>query len=210
MYRNNLQKWREARRMSREELGEKLNLSLGSISRIEAGKQQPRGKLLDRIVAVFQMKSADFYGDYSNVSPAEIGAVRVPLIEYAQAVLFAGNAIPDLLSDELQDFILSNGDHSGMTFALEVKGDSMLPTFKEGDKVLIDPAVTPGPGDHVIASEKGGEVTFRKYRSVGINESGTDVFELVPLNDDYATVRSDVCAVEIIGTMIEHRIYRKR
>lgn len=195
--------------MSREELAEKAEISLGSISRIEAGKQQPRGKVLDRIVAVFRMKPADFYGDYSNVSPAEIGAVKVPLIEYAQAVLFAGNAVPDLLGGKLQ-YILSNGDHSGMAFGLEIKGESMLPMFKEGDRILVDPAVTPGPGDYVIVSEKGGEVTFRKYRSVGTNESGTDVFELVPLNNDYATVRSDVCAVEIIGTMIEHRIYRSK
>lgn len=209
MLRNNLTKWREARGMSREEFGEKAKLSLGSISRIESGKQQPRGELLDRIVAVFHMKPADFYGDYSNVSPAEIGAVKVPLIEYAQAVLFTGRQVPDLLGEELQ-YILSNGDHSGMAFALEIKGDAMAPTFKGGDKILIDPAVTPGPGDHVVASEKGGEVTFRKYRAVGKNESGNEIFELIPLNDDYSTVRSDTSELTVIGTMIEHRIYRKR
>jgi len=212
MSRNNLKKWRSESGMPREKLAKKLDVSLASLSRIENGKQQPREDLIEQILVVFQKNRADFYADSaiaSNVSSADEGAVKVPVVAYSQAVLFAGDELPDLLDEELK-YILSNGDHSGMAFALEIKGDSMAPTFREGDKILIDPAVVPGPGDHVVASEKGGEVTFRKYRVVGKNESGKEIFELIPLNDDYAAVRSDVTAVEVIGTMIEHRTYRKR
>jgi SOS-response transcriptional repressor LexA len=213
MSRNNLQQWRNQIGMDRKDLAKKLGISLASISRIESGKQQPREDLIDPILKIFKKKRSEFYEDapiVSNVLPTDEGAVKVPLIDYNQAVLFTGRVVPDLLRHGIEDFILTDGDHSRMAFALEVKGDSMIPSFKEGDKIIVDRDVTPGPGDYVIASEKGGEVTFRKYRPVGKSETGKEVFELIPLNDDYATVRSDVVDVEVIGTMIEYRIKRKR
>jgi len=39
----------------------------------------------------------------------------------------------------------------------------------------------------------------------GIDESGHEVFELVPLNNDYPVLRSDERHLIVIGTMIEHR-----
>lgn len=209
MSRNNLTKWRTDAGMTRKDLTEKLDISLASLSRIESGKQQPREDLIELILNIFQKKRAEFYADGSNVSPVSEGIVKVPVIDYSQAVLFAGGKAPDLLGDQLQKFILTNGDHSGMAFALKIKGDSMLPKFEEGDMILVDPAVTPGPGDYVIARKKGGDVTFRKYRAAGIDDSGKEIYELIPLNDDYAPVRSDVTKVEIIGTMLSHTTYRK-
>lgn len=35
-------------------------------------------------------------------------------------------------------------------------------------------------------------------------------FELVPLNSDYPTLSSENTPLMIIGTMIEHRIYRRK
>ena len=44
----------------------------------------------------------------------------------------------------------------------------------------------------------------------GMNERGNMIFELVPLNDDFPSLRSDVNDIHIVGTMIEHRKYRRR
>ncbi|MGL5041357.1 MAG: S24 family peptidase, partial [Aeromonas sp.] len=44
----------------------------------------------------------------------------------------------------------------------------------------------------------------------GYGEDGQEVFELVPLNDDYPTMRSDRQPIQIIGSMVEHRRRRKR
>ena len=85
----------------------------------------------------------------------------------------------------------------------------MEPDFKEGDAVVIDPEVSPLPGDFVVAKNGEEEALFKKYRPRGIM-NGSDVFELVPLNEDFPTIRSDQEEVRIIGTMVEHRRYRKR
>jgi hypothetical protein len=47
-------------------------------------------------------------------------------------------------------------------------------------------------------------------RPRGIHASGREVFELVPLNDDYPTMRSDTEPLLIVGTIVEQRQRRRR
>lgn len=145
----------------------------------------------------------------TNVDVMPIGSIRIPLVSYVQA----GNmreAVDSYPVGGAAEWLLTDLDLSSSSFALRIKGDSMLPEFKEGDAVIIDPAVQPLPGDFVVAKNGENEATFKKYRPRGINEHGNHVFELVPLNDDYESMRSDIIPISIIGTMIEHRRYRKR
>ena len=105
--------------------------------------------------------------------------------------------------------IMSNNSYGPHTFALRITGNSMEPEFREGDIVIIDPDVNPNAGDYVVAKNHEEAATFKKYRPRGINEAGQDVFELVPLNEDYAPMRSDLQPITIIGTMVEHTRYRR-
>lgn len=144
-----------------------------------------------------------------NVAPAPIGARSIPLISYVQAGAWAGvvDNFPPGYADE---YLLTDMELSSSSFALEIKGDSMLPEFKAGDRIIVDPAVAPQPGDYVVAKNGENEATFKKYRPRSINEHGETVFELVPLNEDYPSMRSDVTPIRIVGTMVEHRKYRRR
>lgn len=108
-----------------------------------------------------------------------------------------------------EDYIQASINYGRQTFVLKIIGTSMEPIFSEGDMILVDPDIAPKPGDFVVAKNDEEEATFKKYRPRGTNETGETVFELVPLNDDYATLRSDHQPIEIIGTMVEHRRFRK-
>lgn len=145
----------------------------------------------------------------SNVSTALLGSRRIPLISYVQAGHMS-EAIDPYQVGDAADWLLTDLELSANAFALRIKGDSMLPDFREGDTVVIDPAVEPIPGDYVVAKNGENEATFKKYRPRGVNERGDTVFELVPLNEDYPSMRSDITPIRIIGTMVEHRRYRKR
>jgi len=63
------------------------------------------------------------------------------------------------------------------------------------------------PGDIVVAKlEREESATLKKYRSRGNDSEGNEVFELVPLNDDYPTLvvnRSN--PGHLIGPVVEHR-----
>lgn len=106
------------------------------------------------------------------------------------------------------EYVMGLNIYSKHTFALRIVGNSMEPEFKEGDIVIIDPDVKPSPGDYVVARNDEEEATFKKYRPRGII-NGQEIFELVPLNEDYAAMRSDQQPIQIIGTMMEHTRYRR-
>lgn len=175
-------------------LGGYRNMGEKTARKIERGANKPVGWL---------------DGAETNVSPAPVGSRQIPLISCVQAGMWteiADNYEPG----DAAEWLLTDLELSGRAFALEIKGESMLPDFRPGDRVIIEPEIAPSPGDFVVAKNGSNEATFKKYRPRGVNEHGDQVFELVPLNPDYETMRSDYTPIIIIGTMVEHRRYRKR
>lgn len=142
-----------------------------------------------------------------NTSQALIGTRQIPLLNYVQAGVWT--EISNTNVDNTA-WLLTDLDLSALAFALEIKGESMTPDFKEGDRVIIDPVIAPNPGDFVVAQSSDNEATFKKYRPRGINEQGHKVIELVPLNPDFPSIRSDTEPFSIIGTMVEYRRYRNK
>lgn len=145
----------------------------------------------------------------SNVLPAQIGMRRVPLINYVQAGVWTEALEREAIGSDFE-YLLTDLDLSASAFALEIKGESMLPNFRPGDRVIIDPEICPNPGDFVVAKNGEEEATFKKYRPRGMTDRGNLIFELTPLNPDFAPIRSDQTPIRIVGTMVEHRQYRKR
>ena len=103
-------------------------------------------------------------------------------------------------------------DYSARAFALVIRDESMAPEFREGDRIIVDPEVPPLPGDFVIAKlERDGEATFKKFRERGADADGASMIELVPLNPDWPTLAINAeTPGRIIGTLVEHRRYRRR
>ncbi|AFU18669.1 MULTISPECIES: LexA family protein [Actinobacillus] len=145
-----------------------------------------------------------------NVIPAAIGTTKVPLISYVQAGAWTGiDDFRETCGD--YEYILTDLDVSGDAFALKIKGDSMEPEFIAGDIVIIDPRVEPHAGEFVAAINGDYEATFKKYRPLeDLDEYGRQHFELVPLNPDWHSMSSLKQEIRIIGTMVEHRIYRRK
>lgn len=168
----------------------------------------PADRHLDVAVALGISVDTLFAG-ISNVMPAQIGARKVPVISAIQAGMWAEIA-DNFAPGDADDWLMTDLELSASAFALTIRGDSMLPEFNPGDRVIIDPEVAPHPGDFVAAKNGEQEATFKKYRPRGMDAQGNMVFELVPLNEDYPTLRSDVQPIRIAGTMVEHRKYRRQ
>lgn len=92
---------------------------------------------------------------------------------------------------------------SRWAFCLDVEGMSMSPRFQPGDRLFVDPDRAPGPGNFVVARNGSNQATFKKYRPRGIDANGHEIFELVPLNDDFPTLRSDTEQLYVIGVVTE-------
>lgn len=166
------------------------------------------GEISPRLAKEVLDASNAYPSDASNTSPALMGVIRIPLISYVQAGVWT-EVVDNFHPGDAEDWLMTDLKLSVHAFALEIKGDSMLPEFKPGDRVIIDPDVAPLPGDFVAAKNGEDEATFKKYRPRGSDAQGNAVFELVPLNDDFPSIRSDLQPIKIVGTMVEHRKYRR-
>lgn len=145
-----------------------------------------------------------------NVVPVEEPIRTVPLISSVAAGRLTEVTDPYALG-ACEKEIAVLAEVSRFAFALRITGNSMVPEYADGDIVIIDPQVAPQPGDCVVAKNHEHEATFKKFRPRGRNEQGVEYFELVPLNPDYPTLRSDVEHLRIIGTEVQHnRIKRPR
>ena len=148
-------------------------------------------------------------GSHTHESLDMLGLRQIPLISFVQAGLWR-EAVDPYGQGAGDDYLLTQVNLGPHAFALTVRGESMQPEFREGDTIIIDPDVKPSPGDFVVAMNDENEATFKKYRPRGVNEHGQSVIELVPLNEDFPTLRSDFTPIEIIGTLMEHRRYRRQ
>lgn len=191
--------------MTQVEVASSAGVSQQSIESIESGRTRKPRNLLDLAKAL--QCNPDWLLNGKNIMPlAEISTRRIPVLSYVQAgELTEARDVTDLTGE--LEYVLADSDVPETCFALRIDGDSMQPEFKEGDIVIIDPDLCPMPGEFVVAKNGGHEATFKKYRPLGI---GIDDFELVPLNPDYPVLRSADMKLQIIGVMIEHRIYRRK
>ena len=95
------------------------------------------------------------------------------------------------------------------SFALVIDDESMAPALATGDKIIVDPDVVPRSGDYVVATvEENDAALVRLYRPRA--EDNDKLVELVPFDGAWTT-----CMIgggksgRIVGTMVEHRRYRR-
>lgn len=135
------------------------------------------------------------------------GTRRYPLLGLQQAgarsaedALGGAEAAAQLLGIEV-----ASDSTSPHAFFVQLEDNAMAPEIREGDCVLIDPALPPRPGDCVLAVDSRQQAVLRKYRLRGLDKAGAEIFELVPLNEDHPMLRSDEQALQLRGTVVEQR-----
>jgi len=181
--------------------GKPRGMRPSSARRIEKALGKPVG-WMDQLHASATDSTAQEFDE--NVTSAPMGARPIPVISAVQA-----GALKDMESPYSPGagyaYEYSDQDLSAWAFALDVEGLSMMPEFRPGDRIIVDPEISPNPGDFVVAKNGSAQATFKKYRPRGVDTDGNEIFELVPLNDDYAAMRSDDHQLTVIGVMTEHR-----
>ncbi|CDG47865.1 LexA family protein [Serratia symbiotica] len=201
-----IKRLREALKISQAELAARCGwASQSRIGNYETGSRKVKVEDAVVIASVLDVSPGELlFGTPDNAVFIKQQGREIPLVSYVQAGTFT--EIENVLSPEgVLDTIIFNENISELGFALRVKGDSMEPEFREGDTIIIDPAVNPLPGEFVVAKNGDHEATFKKYRPKANGHC-----ELIPLNPDYHTIDSEKQPLQIIGTMIEHRIHRRK
>lgn len=132
------------------------------------------------------------------------GMVAIPLLDPSTLDLM-NEANDSAALRPLETHLTDPDDLSAYAKALTVTDDSMAPTITTGDRLVVDPKLCPRAGDVVIVRTTAGEYLLRSFRP-----RTASVFEAVPANDSYATLRSDHDGLEVVAVMVEHTRRRRR
>lgn len=108
-------------------------------------------------------------------------ARTVPLIGFAQAGsggFFDDGGFP---VGQGWDEVAFPGLSDEKAYALEISGDSMLPLYRDGDRIIVSPAATVRRGDRVVVRTTEGEVLAKQLK-----RQTAKTVELASLNPEHA------------------------
>lgn len=223
---NTIRKLRKEKGLTLNQLATLIESDVGNLSRLERGVQGYSDQMVKKISAALGVPVAALFLQVDHIRPKDGAATKednltvVPFDENVKPAAMGMRPIPVISSVQagaLKDIEspyqpgsgyaveYTDQDLSRWAFALDVEGLSMAPIFQPGDRIIVDPEIAPNPGDYVVARNGSEQATFKKYRPRGIDSNGEMVFELVPLNEDYPTLRSDTEQLIVIGVVTEHR-----
>lgn len=193
-------KLRKERDLQQKEVAAAIGMNRIVLNRIELGKRPLRD---DEAVALadFFHVTTDYLLKGVTAQPRDKKGVRIPVLGRVVA------GIPIEAVEEILDYeeITPELAASGEFFALQVKGDSMLPKLEEGDVVIVKKQADVETGDIAIVLVNGDEATIKQVKKVngGIMLYGfnPDVYE----PHFYSNQQIEELPVRILGKVIESR-----
>lgn len=135
----------------------------------------PSTESLAKLLTATQISLSEF----ARLSDGRETGQGIPLIGLAQAGsdgFFDDAGYP---LGQGWDEITLPGATKGL-YALEISGDSMLPLYRDGDRLIVDPAAGIRRGDRVVVKTQDGEVMAKV-----LERQTSRALELMSLNPDH-------------------------
>lgn len=129
--------------------------------------------------------------------PSQDGSI--PLLGFAQAGaggFFDDGGFPAGQGWDVVEFPASPDRKAGV-YALEVQGDSMLPLYRDGDILIVEPGAQVRRGDRVVVKTREGEVMAK----VLMRQSARSI-DLMSLNPEHPNRSFEMTEVEWIARII--------
>ncbi|ENV56501.1 hypothetical protein F951_02199 [Acinetobacter soli CIP 110264] len=202
-----LKELRKNKKITQQQIADAIGVSKTSVIYWEKGDNLPKHDSLMALAQVLNVSSAYLLNGEendksdSNVSmPFQISGRLIPVISWVQAGTWTSvEAVP--AGTQFDKWLPPNPKCGKHGYGLEVSGESMLPDFRPGDKIYVNPDFQVSDlktGDLVIvSSESGKAATFKKL----IVE--TDNMYLQPLNPEWsekAIALEDGC--KLVGKVV--------
>lgn len=189
-------------KMTQAELAKRLNLTPKAISFYENDQREPDNLILEQIAKLFDVSSDYLLGMIENKN------IEISEEKYEVPVFYAvacGNpfvADEDIVDwEEIDPKLKSQGEH----FGVKLRGDSMLPDFKDGDVVIVRKQADVDSGSVAIVRVNDDEATMK------IVQKSKDGITLIATNPSvylpkfYSNQDIEQLPVSIIGKVIEQR-----
>lgn len=198
--------------LSQQAVADRFGISRAAVAQWESGDTHPGMTKLEGLAQVLDIRlewlatgKGSKRGNDAGLAASE-SQRTAPLLSWEASAAWPdrgnppGGAYPPLVT---------RMEAGVRVFALAIEDESMSPEFAPGDHVIVDPDVAPQAGDFVVARATDDDApALRLYRA--LERQDGEAVELVPLNAAWPTRAVDRRQPgRIVGTMIEHRRYRR-
>lgn len=152
---------------------------------------------LDDFMALVEGRASADGAIPEGAFPPQAGSI--PLLGFAQAGsggYFDDSGFPTGQGWDVVDFPAQPAVRPGV-YALEVQGDSMMPLYRDGDIVIVEPGAQIRRGDRVVVRTREGEVMAKV-----LNRQNPRSIELISLNPDHPNREFDRSDIDWIARII--------
>lgn len=196
----NLKKYMGLNQMNQVELASKLKINKSVVSSWMNGARYPRMNTIERIAAIFRIEKSDLIED-KNLTSQGARSIRIPVL----GSVIAGQ--PAYAAENIIGWeeVTTRMAKQGKLFALKVRGDSMIPEFKEGDIVIVKEQPDVESGEIAVVLINGDEGTLKKVKKT---EDGIFLYAFNPAVYEphfYSNADIENLPVRIVGKVIENR-----
>ena len=195
------------RDMTAAELSRALGINEGTVSQYKSGAYEPKQKRTQAIakilnVSIDWLMGADVPMDdgETNNSSKNNKYIKIPVLGTVRAG-YPTEAVENIIDyEEISESMARQGEY----FALQVKGDSMLPRFSEGDVVIVKKQDDVDNGDIAIMLVNGDEATIKKVQKF---ENGINLIPSNPVYDVITYTKKEIMSLPVVclGKVVELR-----
>lgn len=197
----NLQRYMDLFGFNQKDIAEKIKTNKSVVSSWINCTRYPRMNTIERLASLFGIEKSDLTDDKDTSAPPRVKGVRIPILGRVVAGIPL-EAIEDIEGyEEITPEMASKGEY----FALHVKGDSMTPSLRDGDTVIVRKQDYIESGETAIVLVNGDEATVKrvKYQENGVILIGENPTVYPP--HFYTKEEIESLPVRIIGKVVESR-----
>lgn len=191
---------RKSAGLTQLELAKKTDLSRSYIGDIEKDRYNPSVSTLQLIATATNTPLEELLPSTKTASSTGRG-IRIPVLGRVVA------GIPIEAIEEILDYeeITPELAATGEFFALKVRGNSMEPTLKDGDVVIVKKQPTVDSGDIAIVLVNSDDATVKEIKEspAGITLIGHNAAVYTP--QFYSNHDIETLPIQIIGKVVEMR-----
>lgn len=205
---------REARlrhRLTLAQVAEQIGVKPQAVQQWETGKTTPNRDNLLAIASLYgtspEWLALGLTVSSNTISQIGLEPVRAETVSRGRVVAVLPS-IDDLIGFDHETWqgptVRTRGPVGPNATAFKITTRANTPELNPGDEVVIDPDVTPEPGDLVVAVVGDEDMPIlRRYRARG------QMVELAPVNTDWETVVAPKEKVQFFGVVMEHTRFRR-
>jgi transcriptional regulator with XRE-family HTH domain len=207
----NVHKYRQELGLSLEELGKKASWDKKNLHRLEQTGSGYSHESITRLAKSLGVSLGSLFDENGTIP-----AGRVVPIDFYTPEMITRDAEgkttivkPAYEAGAISNVLMTDGSFAEDAFAFTVNDGALKPILERGDVVIVDPDLQPEPNDLVLA------VVYR--RSTGKSQAlirrfaeRSEGFELIPVDNAYASEVPIDNNIGIVGTVVEQRRHRRR